>query len=221
MTLPTIIQKQQDKIAVTRVKKAYSILQQAYLGIREKEGTPDEWNMGDMYDTETHKILANKFIPYIKVITNCVGMSDADVQKNCTTVYYSTRSYASIKIADGTTIIFRNWNASCNYNFGTSKALKEVCGNISIDINSTDKPNVAGNDIFGFYLTREGIFPIGTAQETRLPFESYCTKDKVWGQIYNAFTNGSGCTAWVLYNENRDYLKCNDLSWDGKKKCSK
>ena len=24
---------------------------------------------------------------------------------------------------------------------------------------------------------------------------------------------------WVIYNENRDYLKCNDLSWDGKTKC--
>ena len=28
-----------------------------------------------------------------------------------------------------------------------------------------------------------------------------------------------GCTAWVLYNENMEYLRCSDLSWDGKKKC--
>ena len=26
-------------------------------------------------------------------------------------------------------------------------------------------------------------------------------------------------TAWVLHNENLDYLHCNDLSWDGKHSC--
>ena len=27
------------------------------------------------------------------------------------------------------------------------------------------------------------------------------------------------CTVWVLYDENMDYLHCNDLSWTGKKTC--
>ncbi len=27
------------------------------------------------------------------------------------------------------------------------------------------------------------------------------------------------CAAWVIYNENLDYLHCNDLAWDGKTKC--
>ena len=31
--------------------------------------------------------------------------------------------------------------------------------------------------------------------------------------------NGYGCAAWVMYNENMDYLYCNDLSWNGKHKC--
>ena len=28
------------------------------------------------------------------------------------------------------------------------------------------------------------------------------------------------CAAGVLINENMDYLKCEGLSWNGKKKCS-
>lgn len=32
---------------------------------------------------------------------------------------------------------------------------------------------------------------------------------------------GGGCTAWVIFNENMDYLHCDDLSWNGKTKCSK
>ena len=31
--------------------------------------------------------------------------------------------------------------------------------------------------------------------------------------------NGYTCAAWIIYNENMDYLHCNDLSWDGKKRC--
>ena len=31
--------------------------------------------------------------------------------------------------------------------------------------------------------------------------------------------NMYSCTAWVLYNENMDYLHCDDLSWTGKTKC--
>ena len=31
------------------------------------------------------------------------------------------------------------------------------------------------------------------------------------------YENGFGCTAWVLFNENMDYLKCSGLDWDGKK----
>ena len=41
-----------------------------------------------------------------------------------------------------------------------------------------------------------------------------------WGSEINSYVNGAGCAAWVLLNENLDYLHCADLSWNGKKKCS-
>ena len=32
--------------------------------------------------------------------------------------------------------------------------------------------------------------------------------------------NGRGCTAWVIYNKNMDYLHCKEkLSWDGAHSC--
>ena len=33
-------------------------------------------------------------------------------------------------------------------------------------------------------------------------------------------SNGYSCTAWVIFKENMDYLKCDDLTWDGKNKCN-
>lgn len=32
-------------------------------------------------------------------------------------------------------------------------------------------------------------------------------------------TSGFGCTAWVIYNSNMDYMHCSDISWDGKTSC--
>ncbi len=53
---------------------------------------------------------------------------------------------------------------------------------------------------------------MGTGQQTiGFTFEDYCNKRN---QVH---LNGYGCTAWVIYNENMDYLHCNDLNWDGKK----
>jgi hypothetical protein len=61
--------------------------------------------------------------------------------------------------------------------------------------------------MFWFYLTKSTIIPVGVQEDTNYPFNPNCSR------------SGQGCTAWVIYNENLDYLHCDDLSWDGKKKC--
>lgn len=57
-----------------------------------------------------------------------------------------------------------------------------------------------------FYLTKQNIMPAGTENETGWPFST-------------CYSHGGACTAWVLINENMDYLKCKGLSWSGNKKC--
>lgn len=220
MTLPSITQKNYEKETVARVKKAYSILQQAYLMTVQQNGYPDEWGATGMYEASSHILTARKFIPYMKVLKDCTGMSTHDVYKYCTKNYNDSASYASVKIADGTTVIFRRWNGQCNGRYGTGKALSSVCGQILIDTNATGRPDISGQDIFSFYLTKEGVYPIGTEFDT-LSMKNHCTKSRVWGQIYGSYGNGLACTAWVLYNENLDYLHC-ELDWDsGKKSCKK
>ena len=81
-----------------------------------------------------------------------------------------------------------------------------------MDINGKAKPNTVGIDIFKFYLTKDGFIPFGGDGASR-NFETFCNKSK------NIIASGWACAAWVMLNENMDYLHCEDLSWHGKHKC--
>ena len=74
-----------------------------------------------------------------------------------------------------------------------------------------------GVDIFYFKLFyNKGFVPTGALSmvpKYSEPFEQACNR-KSTSQY-----NGRACTAWVIYNENMDYLHCDDLSWGGKHKC--
>ena len=180
---------------------------------------PKDWGMGDMYDKDSHIIMANKFAPYFKVTQNCIGKDIDFTKKHCVdnATYSRPSAYSSIRLIDGTTLIFRLWYGNCDLNLGNSKQLQNVCGEILVDVNGSKNPNQLGNDIFDFYLTNFGIIPGGLQADTELPFNRYCDKNIEWGAIIGSFGNGTGCTAWVLFNENMDYLKCSGLDWDGKK----
>ena len=73
---------------------------------------------------------------------------------------------------------------------------------------SSKGPNTHGKDVFVFIVTKKDITPEGTINETNHIFADECS------------SKGRGCTAWVIFNENMDYLKCSDLAWNGKHKCS-
>ena len=90
---------------------------------------------------------------------------------------------------------------------------KDLCADFSVDINGANRPNVVGRDIFYFRVYKHKINPIGVVDDTTRTFENYCLRNSVKD------FNGYGCAAWVIFNENMDYLKCDGLSWAGKHKC--
>lgn len=222
MTFPSIVGRYREKATVAQLKKSYSLLSQVFNKIVYDTGSdPKDWGMGDMYDANSHIIMANKFVPYLKIAQNCVGKSTEYTKKHCidNTRYSDIASMASVRLMDGTTIVFRNWTSSCNWKFGNNKYLQNICGEIIVDTNGQKNPNILGNDMFEFYFTNYGIYPAGTELEIRLTFDKYCDKEKDWEEAIGGYFNGSGCTAWVLQNENQEYLRCSDLSWNKKHKC--
>lgn len=189
-------------------------------------GSPDNWDLIGYQSSEGADNLNKKLLPYMKVLKNC-GTESGCLQKtnylelDGKSEYYNNnqhKQYARFLLADGSVWTSYIYSADCTYNFGSSKQLNHVCGEFEIDINGHKSPNTIGRDYFTFYVTKYGIVPAGSADETTpFKFTNACVKDK--GHIKNWGANGIGCAAWVVYKENMDYLKCTGLSWDGPSTC--
>lgn len=212
MTLPNLIADKKEKETAARLKKVYSTLSQAHISLSNKYGTPDEWGINS--DTEIY----NKFKEELTVVKECSNDNNCYKNKYKYLSKDAAQQYSfnhPIILNDGTAIAFYPLSYDCSNSRGTTKQLENACAEVFIDINGSQKPNIFGEDAFGFYMTKFGFYPMGSEQSKNqwLSFETHCSKSK------NVSYNGYGCTAWVLYNENMDYLHCDDLSWDRKTSC--
>ena len=228
MTLPTLIQRQNEKATVAKLKKVYSTLSQAYIFATEKNGPIEDWGFlttddsgnNGMSNPLNHELAAKKFIPYLKVTQECDGSNTTGV---C--AYVDSRVYYKAFLADGTVLSFRIYDPKCayNHNVGTSKALTSICGEIQAElkfkrqVEYNGERKYYGQSLFIFYITKYGIVPMGT-QDDMMSFERGCSANGSLGDFSDE--KYVSCAAWVIINENMDYLKCDDLSWNGKTKCS-
>ena len=225
MTLPAVVNKYQEKVTVTKLKKIYSVFSQCYLSATQKYGTPDEWgisgrdagssdNNEENYTAQNSILIRNKLFENFKKLKVCdnaknqkaCGMSDIYYKMNGTVnteIAGSTAKTSSTFLLDGSSIMLI---ANPVGDYRGSGVLSETYAIIYVDLNGVKSPNTYGKDLFMFYLTKQNIIPTGTQNETLWPFSS-------------CYTAGGACTAWVIINENMDYLRCKDLSWNGKKKC--
>ena len=208
MTMPSLIQNYQEKATVTKLKKCYSLVSQAYVSILNDEGGSDTLQAGD--DLE----MMEKFGKYLKYQKTCgrnKGCFPNVTYKSVTGNGYSkweddTTDRSRAILTDGTLIMF-NKSAMWGGNEGNY-----LYAQIYVDINGFKGPNQLGRDFFYFYINPEKIVPAGAKALEEKKEDQKFTKNCIQ-------QNGYACAAWVIYNENMDYLHCKDLSWDGKHSC--
>lgn len=204
MTMPSLIQNYQEKATVTKLKKCYSLVSQAYVSILNDEGGSDTLQAGD--DLE----MMEKFGKYLKYQKTCgrnKGCFPNVTYKSVTGNGYSkweddTTDRSRAILTDGTLIMF-NKSAMWGGNEGNY-----LYAQIYVDINGFKGPNQLGRDFFYFYINPEKIVPAGAKALEEKNEDQKFTKNCIQ-------QNGYACAAWVIYNENMDYLHCKDLSWDG------
>lgn len=211
MTLPTLIQKNQEKVAVTQLKKAYSVFAQAFLRAEAENGPIESWDIGTQDSASGAEALYNIFKPYLLKVEDC------NLKKGC---FYegtykslngpsfawqpSTHSvYARGILADGVAFSFWSAGSGCNMNSSLSGKGKysRICGSIHVDINGFKNPNRAGVDYFTFTITKWGVFPMGGSDSTNGYYNVKCKYNDT------SNTNGPACAAWVIYKGNMDYLR--------------
>jgi hypothetical protein len=148
---------------------------------------------------EGTSIIREKFIPYLKVSKLCET-------SNCSDTGTPT---AGIILSNGSVITFQRRinSAGCTHTRLIAGTSVPICAVINVNTNGFKPPNKSGEDIFQFWMTPNSIIPTGLQGDSEF---DYCKRG----------IDGYGCAAWVIYNENMDYLHCNDLSWEGKTKCN-
>lgn len=195
MTIPSVINKYQERVTVNKVKKFYSTMSQAFLLSVKDNGYANEWNVGNGDTTETANQLTGYIKPYLKVIkdcgtnSGCLGYTENVnfLNGNKHTVNYDTRNeYYKLILSDGTYLIIRATD-NADYCQGLEGEYPNACGAIFIDINGGKQPNTFGKDIFLFRITPFAI---------KADITNSC----------NINDKGTGCSGYILKNGNMNYL---------------
>ncbi len=222
MTLPSLVANYKEKQRVTQLKKSYSVLQQAFLRAVEKHGDAQYWNLTP---TETGEIDENgeQILDY-SGMTKVLGYfaENLNTQKP-----KGNLTYKSLTL-NGSVLEQKSVRPPDQYLYLNDNSIL-IMGWVNDDetTNNTDfmimfpdclkRGCTVGVDIFYFKLFYDkGFVPAGALS---MPAKISVTFDQACNRKLNNKYNGRACTAWVIYNENMDYLHCDDLSWDGKHKC--
>lgn len=202
LTIPNLYQKHREKVIVSKVQKFYSTLNNAYNYAILKKGSAKYWNTGIWTESSANEIFELLFKSYYKIDKNCGTTNTGSCMSNDKYLsfqggkhldYGNRNGYYKIILKDGSLVFFRGKDPSDP---------TEHLG-VYYDVNGVRGPNQVGTDLFLFIGKDNHIEPEGLST-----FDSKCSKK-----------SGFNCTAWVVYKENLDYLRCDDLQWNGKQKC--
>jgi prepilin-type N-terminal cleavage/methylation domain-containing protein len=197
MTLPALIQTHNEKATVSKLKKMYSVLQNAY-NLYLSEDNPV---VAVSDNEEGATTVASWFLPYLNVAKDCGTTNEAGcisgtykLKKGSSAADYSTDSkYYKVILNDGSVIWFKGNPRVGNH-----------LGEIHYDVNGINPPNQWGYDLFAFEIQNEPnrIVPFGVSDGCR-PFNENCAA---------ANSNGYGCAYWVIQQGNMKYLKDHNLT---------
>ena len=154
LTMPAVIANYQKQETVSKLKKFYSIMQQAITRAELDNGDIENWDFGNNNETI---LFFNKYLkPYIQVAkTYDVGEAPDNIQYKCINGR-NCNSYGDLAhnprfvLSDGTMILATD--------LAYDKTGVHPMMNIIIDTNGFKAPNRYGRDIFAFSIQKDNKF---------------------------------------------------------------
>lgn len=206
MTLPSLIQKNQNKALEAAFKKNYSVIQQAFDMYQAEHGERLTHNYFYNNGAFTNLRLATEIKPYFKILRDC-GLYGAQTNKACipytgNNTMDDKRNFQNYRTYNGTPLkrlaLFDDGQFVLMD--GSLILIEYSVSLITVDVNGYNKnPNKWGHDLFTFQLMNDGrILPMGAEGTKYTDENTYCSVDST--EQYN----GIACAYKAL--ENKDYF---------------
>lgn len=201
ITIPSLMNKTNEQDTVVAVKKAYSILGQAYQRVVAENGEIIPSTLSSN-GTEATKAFGDIFAKQLNTQKVCGMSTDEDCFAKSYKFFNGTgdnnynaaSTFYKIRLNDGMSVVFSKHDNSYD-RAGDSDPLSHIIVYADVDINGDKGPNTYGKDVFFFYITKYGVVPNGTPDDTASQFSA-------------CHTYGYSCTAWVIAKGNVDYVFC-------------
>lgn len=235
LTLPNLNQSTSNKEKVSKIKKIYKELNDAYGRAEAVYGPLPTWFNNDSSSNVDDirvfsKRAGSRLVEFLKVRKDC-GVEESGCMKQSWYIYRdgslgdgqfgdAESNYYRFILQDGTSIALAIWanntGGRCSVHEDQELYNVGLCGWLWIDLGGPNKgKHMWGSEVFDFYITTEGFLPIGT------PLDKYGNSNSRLQE--NCIIKGYRCAGWVIQNGNMDYLKTNSngvcpngvvLSWD-------
>ena len=216
LTLPGIIQKNQERIWLNQFKATYSILSQAYLRTYQEHGLPETWGLPENRTKEGTALVASYLFPHLKASRD-FGQNDKHSTYGLPIKYTGLNGK---QIATG----FNGWNG-IDYIYGLANGAvigiqgfvndqpdKKFRITLYLDINGAKGPNQFGKDFFIICLSSRKNYPIVTGYDLWWLSKNSCSTTAITSSWYS----GGGCAVWIITTGNMDYLhrEITQEEWD-------
>ena len=192
LTMPTLIANYKKQETISRLKKAYSIINQALKLSEAQNGEYSQWEDGQALGADVY--LQKYWLPYFNVLKICYSFKECG--------YTNKFPYKELK-GTQSALLFSGNNSRIPFITsdgivyiisiaigGDANTPGEKSSLIYIDINGSKKPNVIGKDVFVFQrVNGKGILPYYYNQVSNV-INSSCSKTG----------NGNTCATKLIRN---------------------
>ena len=201
ITIPSVIKKYQEVVTVNKVKKFYSMLNEALKRAMVENGELDNWGFKTNDFARNEEIFVTNLKKYISITEDCLHSNSKCIlnvnYKNLNGQLWTGYSNSNYKFAFRN-LILKNGDymiiyiySPCTDSGGSN--FSNYCGSIMYDINGEKAPNVVGKDLFVFRVLSNRI---------ATDIIDDCSKN-----INLTNRVGYSCANWILSKGNMDYLK--------------
>ena len=215
--IPSTVKNIKNRLAITQLKRTYSIVNNALNQMFIIEGYPETWNdipsTAGAYNRNRSNYLGEKMAKYLPVQKYCGSTNDCftktekfkTLKGDKEFIFYSAFGRTLLKNGAAVAYNFKILPNSNDYQYNGLGYL----GAVYIDINGTKAPNRKGYDIFTFNIGKEGILTKNakwTYQQQDIAQNCSITLSSDYES-----SDGDSCGRWIMKHNNMDY-KYRDVS---------